>query len=125
MPLAVLRVINDAFSIIFFLELLIRIAAERRAFVNDVANWFDAGLAIAGLTDFALSRLTEDSATTSQSATTSRVFPRFWRLFRAFWVKKDGKSALGASFWHHVYVGITWRTGLKYPRIPINPYKIV
>ena len=68
MPLAVLRVVNDAFSIIFFLELLLRIALERRDFVRDLANWFDAGLAIAGLTDFVLSRLTEESATTSQSA---------------------------------------------------------
>lgn len=80
-PIGICRALNDSFSIIFFLELLVRMAIERRNFLNDLANWFDAVLAVAGLTDFFLTISLPDTST-SQSIVLLRLM-RVMKSLRA------------------------------------------
>lgn len=81
LPLDICRALNDSFSIIFFLELLARIFLERRDFPKDLANWFDALLAVAGLTDFFLTLSLPDTST-SQSIVLLRLM-RVMKSLRA------------------------------------------
>jgi len=80
--LEVCRVINDGFSIIFFLEMLVRMALERRNWPNELANWFDALLAVAGMVDFFLTLSLPAEASTSQSVILLRLM-RVMKSLRA------------------------------------------
>jgi len=80
--LEVCRVINDGFSIIFFLEMLVRMALERRNWPKELANWFDALLAVAGMVDFFLTLSLPAEASTSQSVVLLRLM-RVMKSLRA------------------------------------------
>ncbi|CAK9068827.1 Voltage-dependent T-type calcium channel subunit alpha-1I (CaVT.3) (Voltage-gated calcium channel subunit alpha Cav3.3), partial [Durusdinium trenchii] len=76
--LRVCTIINDGFSIVFFLELVLRVAVERRTFLLDAANWLDAALAIGGLVDFFITISMEET-----SASQSIILLRLVRVMKS------------------------------------------